>query len=162
MSLAHSLFLEALPMLSLFDKIRGEPFDLEICEDNQATTIIIAKAGFSQKLRHISRTHKVNLGSIKEVLDTPSCDIQYIDTKEQAADIFRKALEPQKWGNALELLGLSTGEERAALVGAVSTTPPPVPHASRSTDVDGALSSGRGRCENTRDIVTIPVGVACL
>ena len=112
-SLAHSLFLEALPMLTMFDTIKGSAFDLEICEDNQAT-IIVAKAGFSQKLRHIQRTHKVNIGSIKEVIEQPYCSLEYIDTKLQAADIFTKALEPSKWQNALHLLSIDDSEPRAA------------------------------------------------
>ena len=32
--------------------------------------------------------------------------IQYVDTNLQAADIFTKALLPQKWDNALKLLGI--------------------------------------------------------
>ena len=35
--------------------------------------------------------------------------IEYVDTKEQAADIFKKALPPQKWGAALDVLGMRTG-----------------------------------------------------
>ena len=75
-------------------------------EDNQAT-IKVVQAGFSQKLRHILRTHKVNLASLSEVIEhSPSASIDYIDTKEQAADVFTKALEPLKWPNALKLLGM--------------------------------------------------------
>ena len=32
-------------------------------------TILVAKKGYSPKLRHIVRTHKVNLGSIAEQLE---------------------------------------------------------------------------------------------
>ena len=35
-------------------------------------------------------------------------NVQYIDTNEQAADIFTKALPPQKWYKALCLLGIRT------------------------------------------------------
>ena len=31
-----------------------------------------------------------------------------MDTKDQAADIFTKTLQPQKWGAALDLLGMRT------------------------------------------------------
>ena len=78
---------------------------LEIEEDNQAT-IIVAKRGFCPKLRHISRTHKVNLASIAEILEDEDICIEYIDTNEQAADIFTKTLPPNKWDNALDLLGI--------------------------------------------------------
>ena len=79
---------------------------LVIHEDNQAT-ILVAKKGYSPKLRHIARTHKVNLGSISEQLEEGTgVEIEYVDTAEQAADIFTKALVPQKWDRAIKLLGI--------------------------------------------------------
>ena len=101
----HSLFQEALPALQLWQKILDYPIRLVIHEDNQAT-ILVAKKGYSPKLRHIARTHKVNLGSIAEVLEEDDVEIEYVDTNLQAADIFTKALPPQKWDNALKLLGM--------------------------------------------------------
>ena len=67
-SLAHSLYQEGLPALSLWSELLGRhDLELVIHEDNQAT-ILVAKKGYSPKLRHISRTHKVNLGCISEQL----------------------------------------------------------------------------------------------
>ena len=76
-------------------------------EDSQAT-ILVVKKGYSPKLRHVSRTHKVNLSCLSEIFSEDSVSIQYVDTKYQAADIFTKALPPQKWGAALDLLGMRT------------------------------------------------------
>ena len=106
-SLAYSLYQEGLPSLQLWDKLLGRAVNLVMQEDNQAT-ILVVKKGFSPKLRHISRTHKINLSSLKECIDDPSVEIKYIDTNEQAADIFTKALPPQKWFKALCLLGIRT------------------------------------------------------
>ena len=106
-SLAHSLYQEGLPALFLWAELLGR-HDLEfvIHEDNQAT-MLVAKKGYSPKLRHISRTHKINLGCISEQLAEGShISIQHVDTAEQAADIFTTALPPQKWDNALKVLGL--------------------------------------------------------
>ena len=58
-------------------------------------------------MRADNRTDKVNLSSIAENLAKDGIDIEWIDTKEQAADIFTKALVPLKWANALELLGIN-------------------------------------------------------
>ena len=81
---------------------------LKIHEDNQAT-ILVAKKGFSPKLRHISRTHKVNVASIAEMLQPETgVEIEYVITTKQAADIFTKQLAPQKWDAALRLLGIRT------------------------------------------------------
>ncbi len=90
----------------MFDVLLGRFCDLEICEDNQAT-IRVVKNGFSNKLRHVTRTHKVNVAGLSELLEDPSIALSYIDTKEQAADIFTKALSPQLWGSALNMLGLN-------------------------------------------------------
>ncbi|CAE7856329.1 unnamed protein product [Symbiodinium microadriaticum] len=96
---------EALPALQLWQTILDYPIELVIHEDNQAT-ILVAKKGYSPKLRHIACTHKVNLGSIAEVLDEDDVKLHYVETNSQAADIFTKALAPQKWDNALRLLGM--------------------------------------------------------
>jgi hypothetical protein len=106
-ALAKSLFDEALPFLSLFELILGRPVELLILEDNQAT-IKIARKGYSSKLRHVPRTHKVNLGSIAEVLEEDTVEIEYVPTELQCADIFTKDLCPAKWQNALDLLGMQT------------------------------------------------------
>ena len=104
-SLAYGLFAEALPALSLWERILGRPMTLKCMQDNQAT-IIVAKRGYSPKLRHVARTHRVDLSSVAEVLEQDGCSIEYIQTHLQAADIFTKALGPQKWGPALKMIGL--------------------------------------------------------
>jgi hypothetical protein len=106
-SLAHSLFLEALPMCTLWDTILGREVDLHIHEDNEAAILVINK-GFSSKLRHILRTHKVNIQSIKDEVDKPHTHLKHVSTDKQAADIFTKALEPQKWQAALDMLHIAT------------------------------------------------------
>ena len=92
--------------MSLWEQLLGRKVVLKVREDNQAT-IRVVKNGYSPKLRHIQRTHKVNLGSICEIFENEACEISYVATDEQAADIFTKCLEPIKWDNALELLGMS-------------------------------------------------------
>jgi hypothetical protein len=55
----------------------------------------------SAKLRHVTRSHKVNLASTYNVFEDPFIDIEYFNTKEQVADIFKKALPPQSWEHIL-------------------------------------------------------------
>ena len=105
-SLAHSLFQEGIPALSLWETLLRRRDKLIVHEDNQAT-ILVAKKGYSPKLRHISRTHKVNIASISELLQPETgVEIAYVDTTKQAADIFTKQLPPQKWDAAIRLLGM--------------------------------------------------------
>ena len=92
-------------MCALWDLILDRTVELTIHEDNKAA-ILIAEAGFSSKLRHISRTHKVNISSIRDEVKKDEVSLQHISTDKQAADIFTKALEVQKWGAALNMLGV--------------------------------------------------------
>ena len=101
-ALAASLFPEAIPQLDLWEQLLGRPVELWILEDNQATIKIIRK-GYSQKLRSTSRVFNVNVGAISDAIyldKNHSIDIAYCHTEFQAADIFTKALAPQKWENA--------------------------------------------------------------
>ena len=59
-SLAYSLYQEGLPALQLWELLLGRTVTLKVLEDNQATILVVRK-GYSPKLRHITRTHKVNL-----------------------------------------------------------------------------------------------------
>ena len=106
-SLAYSLYQEGLPALQLWELLLARSVTLRVHEDNQAT-ILVVKKGYSPKLRHITRTHKVNLSCLSEIFRDDSAEIEYIHTDDQAADIFTKALPPHKWAAALILLGIRT------------------------------------------------------
>lgn len=118
-SLAACLFSEALPTMQLWDELLGRGIKLRIMEDNEAT-IKVPKKGYSAKLSNVLRTHKVNISSIKEVLDNDIVDIEHVKAEFQAADIFTKALAPQKWANALNLLGINYNSSFADERGKVS------------------------------------------
>ena len=104
-SLSNNLFDEGIPMLKLWQTISGCAIKLIIKEDNEAT-IKIAKKGFSPKLRSLTCTHRVNLGAIHEEISKPDVEIVHCPTLEQVADIFTKAIDPQKWSHAIDLLHL--------------------------------------------------------
>ena len=66
-SLSGALFNDALPMLEVWEAmIPG--IHLRIHEDNQACIAIVRK-GFSAKLRHLAKTHRVNVASICEAIN---------------------------------------------------------------------------------------------
>ena len=50
--------------------------------------------------------YKINLASTYEQFQDLQIHIEYVNTKEQVADIFTKALPPQNWDHALRLMGL--------------------------------------------------------
>jgi len=92
-SLVHSLYQDGLPALQLWELLLGRSVVLRVLEDNQATILVVRKR-YSPKLRHISRTHKINLSCLSEVFHEDSAR----KADDQAANIFTKALPPQKWG----------------------------------------------------------------
>ena len=102
-SLSANVFEEGIPMLNFWQTVTGRAVKLKIKEDNEAT-IKIAKKGFSPKLRSLTRTHRVNLGAIHEEIMKPDVILEHCPTLEQAADIFTKAIDPQKWKHAIDLL----------------------------------------------------------
>ena len=69
------------------------PVNLIIAEDNEATIKILLK-GRSTKLRHVHRTHRVNLDWLYELFSSTSCRcrLRYVSTKHQLADIHIKAI----------------------------------------------------------------------
>ena len=107
-SLTFSLYQDSLPSLTLWERLLKRPVELVLHEDNQAT-ILVAKKGYSQKMRHTQRSHKVNLSALAEQLEPGTgVVIKYVATDLQAADIFTKALQALKWDHALKLLGIRT------------------------------------------------------
>ena len=88
-SLDAGVFGEGLPVQVLCEILANKPVDL-IC--------------YSPKLRHLSKTHKIDLGSLHEVLQNNHVQLRHIATDKQLADIFTKALPPAKWPAALNLM----------------------------------------------------------
>ena len=104
-SFDSGVFGEGLPMQELFEIILNRPIAL-ICQQDNASVIQIVHGGYSPKLRHMKKVHKLNLSSVYEVFEDPNVKRQYVETAVQSADPFAKALEPCKWPNALELMSI--------------------------------------------------------
>ena len=83
-----------LPAQILWDHLLGRQVNLHLMEDNAATLQIMI-SGKSPNLRHVSRTHGVNLLWVHERISGrtgPDAAIpaDYCKTHEMAADIFTK------------------------------------------------------------------------
>ena len=81
-------------------------FKLTVCEDNEAR-IKIALKKRSQALRHIRRTHRVNLDWLYEAFDKDEINLRYVRTNQQIADVLTKHFSNRDaWRDLLSLLGL--------------------------------------------------------
>ena len=96
-SLASGVF-DALPTLEFIEKVYGREVELRCMQDNTAA-IVICNQGYSPKLRHVSKHHRINLGSLYEVFSSGIAKLMYIKT-------FTKPLAVGKWPHALHLLGI--------------------------------------------------------
>ena len=67
------------------------------------------KKGRTNKLRHVPRTHRIDLDWLFYILrEDPGLKIKYISTKDQVADIFTKGLfTAQFWSHLTLLSGIS-------------------------------------------------------
>ena len=105
-SLGSGLFSEAIPAQEFLENTLDRPVALECLQDNSAVISIVA-AGYSPKLRHLSKTQRIELGSIYEVFQDPQTVLLYIKTNKQRADPLTKNLPPQSWPEALSLMGIT-------------------------------------------------------
>ena len=83
--------------------------DLIIAEDNEAVIKIIKKAR-SMALRHLPRTHRIDLNWLFEVCSNPRVNLRYVGTKQQIADLMTKALnKPETWQHLLDISQIRAG-----------------------------------------------------
>ena len=81
---------------------------LHVYEDNNSA-ITVGDKGYSKQLRHVSRTHRVNIAWVSEVLALPDVDIHHIDSARQAADILTKQFtQKDKFDQLRKLVGISS------------------------------------------------------
>ena len=69
--------------------------------------MIVAETGRNPSMRHIGRTHGVQIGWIHETFKRGTAVLHYVPTDKQRADMFTKMFrEVAKWNSAVELIGM--------------------------------------------------------
>jgi hypothetical protein len=98
---------------------------LIISEDNEAV-IKIVKNARSMALRHLPRTHRIDVHWLFEVCSNPRVRMLYVNTKQQVADLMTKSINNQtNWAHLLDINQIRPGIERAAgTLPALLATPP--------------------------------------
>ena len=83
--------------------------DLRIAEDNEAV-IKITKKARSMALRHLPRTHRIDVHWLFEVCADAHVCMRYTNTKQQVADLMTKALNsPDTWHHLLDIAQIRSG-----------------------------------------------------
>ncbi len=82
---------------------------LIVAEDNEAVIKIISKSR-STALRHLPRTHRIEVNLLFEVCNTPEVIVRYTNTKQQIADLMTKAMtKPDVWNHFIDLAQIRRG-----------------------------------------------------
>ena len=99
---------EGLPVQELFEELLGRRLWLR-CKVDNTQAIAAAKKGYSKRLRHLSRMHRVSLGVLHELTEEVGSrvEISYVPTAEQKGDMFTKALLPAAFVRARDNIGMA-------------------------------------------------------
>ena len=82
---------------------------LIVAEDNEAVIKIIKKCR-SVALRHLPRTHRIDVTWLFEVCGAEEVKLRHVGTDEQVADLMTKAFtSPEKWRSLLEIAQIVPG-----------------------------------------------------
>eukprot|EP00959_Pyramimonas_sp_CCMP1952_P264171 5524079-Pyramimonas_sp.AAC.1 len=95
---------ELLPALPLWEMLLGRTLRAELMEDNQ-DVVKVCKAGGSQKLMHLPRTHRIDASAVAEQFARGALNLACRPTRDQAADIGAKRYEqPPSWTKVFYLV----------------------------------------------------------
>ena len=106
-AMASALFGDVINLQTFLQGALRSPVPVKFYQDNQ-TVLKILETGYSAKLRHLPRVHKVNIASMSEIFEDPEYSAEYIRSNEQVANGLTKIIAPIEWGSMLEQLCLST------------------------------------------------------
>eukprot|EP00971_Amphidinium_carterae_P005978 117801-Amphidinium_carterae.1 len=81
-----------------------------VCYEDNKQTISAVRRGYSKKLRHLPRVHKISVGTLHELLDgdQPIGELKYHPTATHKADMFTKCLKPIMFQSALDRITMSS------------------------------------------------------
>ena len=99
------------PALSLWDTLLQREVVMQFHEDN-AAMIQVCRTGRNPTMRHLGRTHKVDVQWLHERFAEPYYNLLYEPTLGMRADIFTKGfVDSDKWRHALDLISHVFPEE---------------------------------------------------
>eukprot|EP00439_Symbiodinium_sp_Y106_P026682 s402_g3.t1 len=117
-SMASALFSEVINLQTFLQSVSKDTVPIIFFQDNE-TVLAILKSGYSPKLRHLGRVHRVNVASMAEIFEQEDFSATYVNSKDQLANGLTKVIPPAEWPEMLTQLCLSNGSPHAATVSKV-------------------------------------------
>ena len=117
-SMASALFSEVINLQTFLQSVSKGTVPIIFFQDNE-TVLVILKSGYSPKLRHLGRVHRVNVASMAEIFEQEDFSATYVNSKDQLANGLTKVIPPAEWSEMLTQLCLSDGVSHAATVSKV-------------------------------------------
>ena len=93
------------PQLELWSLLLQRDVRGVLHEDNEST-IVVAKSGYSSQLRHMQKHHRISLGLVNDFVSRDSIDLVHCPTEEQKGDLMTKGLSRAKHVEAMRLVQL--------------------------------------------------------
>ena len=101
-AMASAIYGEAQPLRDFLGLLLQREITIRLREDNSATLSLLQR-GYSVRLRHASRTRRINLASLAETIEQGMLP-ELTATHLQAADGLTKVNPPIDWERVLQLL----------------------------------------------------------
>ena len=93
------------PLMGLWSVMLDREIKGKLFEDNMSTIEII-KVGYSAKMRHRVKHHRISLGVTHELCLDPMLDVEHVTTDKQKGDLLTKGLARPKHEPACRMVGL--------------------------------------------------------
>jgi len=104
-SASKTLRESVVPLLDLWSLMLDRTVRGVIHEDNMSTITVI-EAGYSPQMRHLPKHHRISIGLVHELVQSPNIDIQHITTDKQKGDLMTKGLARPKHEPACRMVGI--------------------------------------------------------
>ena len=106
-AMVSAMFGEALNIQVLLEHLLGHAVDVVFHQDNE-TLLKVLVSGYSAKLRHCNRVHRINIASMSEQLAEPHISARYCKSEDQVSNGLTKIIAPAEWPRTLEQFGLQS------------------------------------------------------
>ena len=78
------------------------------CQVDNTQAIAAVERGYSKKLRHLQRTHRISIGVMHECITDPemAITVKYCPTEEHKGDAFTKQLGTKQFAIGRSMMGM--------------------------------------------------------